>query len=598
MALAEPDMEIPTSVGPLRLTGEEHGLVRRLLAGEATLDEGQRLYHSTTSRGLPFPMEWEVHVLKAALAEFPDREDLVERLAHVEVSLSRGSGAGAAAMDRENWTRAWASFASTSLAGLAYEELQRRRVRCFSDACTLLAGPHFTALPLDRRVATILALRDTLMAVPSQDLTIVAELGLRQFRALLEDEALTEPQAMSLYDALHGMYFAGVSDVADLRRFDVIVPAFEQFLVGRLGEHVDDSPVALSAQPRTIGYLLHTAHFERGNAVSPLIVSLADMHARMPDRRVILYLVEYIGSDFLEEVEGQAFSVRSFPQGRDYGRLREIAAAIREDGVDVLVTEQNRAIAATLFVRRVAPVQMWIDTGFPFWSLASLDWTLSPSAERPARPGARRHPLAWRQHAATLRREVGAEELASARGAFPDDAFVLGVFVRLVKLSEPFLDLLARLLASEPSFHVLVAGTGDPSRVMAFLGERDHARRVVFMNHNVDLDAYAQVVDVMCDTFPFIGGNACREVAAHGTPVVSMLGTPWDAVLREDRSPDLLAADAAAYIEAVRRLRRDEAFMSRQRKIAIELFRRQTDPARMLEDVEAGISAAVAARRN
>jgi hypothetical protein len=63
------------------------------------------------------------------------------------------------------------------------------------------------------------------------------------------------------------------------------------------------------------------------------------------------------------------------------------------------------------------------------------------------------------------------------------------------------------------------------------------------LHENVDLNVYGKVINVMCDTFPFIGGYACREIAAQGTPVISMLGTRWDDLLREERSPELLAND-------------------------------------------------------
>src|SRR6266851_3215933 len=160
---------IQTSKGLIDLTAEEHALLARVLSGSASMAEGQHLYQSTSARGLPFPMEWEVHVLRATVAELRTREDLIQRLG------------------------------------------------------------------VERRAATILALHDTLMSAPSPDLVLVADLGLRQFRRMLDDPALTDAQAMGVYDALHSLYFAGVTDVLDLRRFDAIVPPFENWLSKRCG---------------------------------------------------------------------------------------------------------------------------------------------------------------------------------------------------------------------------------------------------------------------------------------------------------------------------------------------------------------------------
>ncbi len=185
-------------------------------------------------------------------------------------------------------------------------------------------------------------------------------------------------------------------------------------------------------------------------------------------------------------------------------------------------------------------------------------------------------------------------EIERIRSSFPADAFVLGIFSRLIKLNEHVLDLLASLLKTEPKFQLLIVGTGDPSRVKEFVAFPAHAGRIKFINENVDLRIYGDVVDVMCDTFPFIGGHACREVGARGTPVVSMLGTPWDAVLHEERNPDLLAIDQNHYIELVKRLFGDRSFRDRQRKISVEVFADRSDPPRTIAEVEAGIDGAAA----
>lgn len=59
-----------------QLTSEELGLRDRLLAGNATRDEGSRLYSSMTGRGLAFPLAWEELVVGLCLEAEPDRPDL------------------------------------------------------------------------------------------------------------------------------------------------------------------------------------------------------------------------------------------------------------------------------------------------------------------------------------------------------------------------------------------------------------------------------------------------------------------------------------------------------------------------------------------
>lgn len=586
-----------TSSGAINLTAEEHSLLAKVLAGSASMDEGQRLYSSVIGRGLPFPLEWEIQVLRSALSELPNRDDLIKRLAEVETALSHPSYAEI--VERSTWERSWVRFSGTSLIGLHdANELARVRSQCFADACTLLSSPHFATLGADRRTATILALHDTLMSAPSPDLVPIAELGIRQFRQMLREPGLTMPQAMGIFDALHSMYFSGVSDVVDLRRFDYIVPHFEEWL-SKQSVPASPSSCSLSNEaPLTIAYLLHTAHFDRGNAVSPLIVLLANTHAKAPNRRVLLYLVQYVGSDFQAQIGESDFTLRVFPQGRSYERMDEIAAAMRADHVDVVITEQNRAIAAALFARRVAPLQMWLDTGFPFWNLKSLDWTFSPNITGAPDSILRRSGLYCHQPSSVIKSDISDSEIDRIRSSFPAGSFVLGVFVRLIKLNERVFDLLEKLLAIEPAFQLLIVGTGDPSHVKNFIAQSANANRIKFLNENVDLHVYGRVVDVMCDTFPFIGGHACREVGAQGTPVVSMLGTAWDTVLQEERNPDLLARDPEGYIDLVRRLFNDGDFRKRQRRVAFEVFADRADSERTIADLEAGINAAAKLLRN
>lgn len=583
---------VSTSQGSLDLTTEEHSLLEKLLSGAANGEDILRLYSHLSARGLPFPPEWEVRALRVTLSELPQRDDLAKRLVEVEAALARHSAIEV--IDRSTWERAWARFSATSLIG-TYDanELQAVRARCFSDACTLLANPYFRALPAGRRAATIIALHDTLMSAPSPDLVPVAELGLRQFRKMLEDPELSVPQAMGVFDALHSMYFAGVSDVLDLRRFDYVVPQFEAWLKAK--HAIQKSPKRIKeGGTLTVAYLLHTAHFDRGNAVSPLIVLLAGIHAKAPNRRVFLYLVQYVAPGFQEKVENLGFEVRNFSQGRDYERMEEIAKSLRDDGVDVVITEQNRAVATALYAQRVAPLQMWLDTGFPFWRLKSLDWTFSPNMDGLPDSQRRISGLFCHQPSSVMQRETDLLEVERVRKSFPPGSFVIGVFVRLIKINENVFDLLNRLLAAQPAFCLFIAGTGDAAHVKSLISGSAHRERIMFLNENVDLQVYGKAIDVMCDTFPFIGGHACREVGAQGTPVVSMLGTAWDTVLREERNPELLAGDTESYMAIVMRLFEDPEFREQQRSIALRIFANRADPERTTSDLEAGIDAAKA----
>jgi glycosyltransferase involved in cell wall biosynthesis len=558
----------------------------QVLVGKASLADCGRLYDLVTARGGAFPPAWEARTLHMLLATHPERDDMRRRLLLVErmgpnAPIDRVTMQGA--LDRLGQ----AVLINHTDSGAR----ERQHDRALGDAAAILSSPEFNSLSVGERVEAFRVVTDTLMSDPSPDWFPVIELGMRQFCNLLTVPELTEAQACRIYDGLHGLSFSAATDVADLRRFDALcAPAFETWLE----KHVTRRPPRTlhTDGALTIAYFLHTAHFDRGNAVSPLIASLARAHATRPDRRILLYAVQWLGPKFAEQFDAHGVTVRTFPQDFRYDCLEAIADALAADAVDAVVTDQNRSIAAALFVRRVAPLQLWVDTGFPFWRLRALDWTLLPSKDATSTIGIdseRCSPLQWRRHSFDERTPADPAKVAEARDHFPPGRCVLGVFARLAKLSDAFLDLMANALARDPAYHLLIVGNGDPGAVVRFMARPGLAERVTFINEMVDLGVYGAAIDIMCDTFPFVGGNACRDVAACGTPVVSMLGTAWDRVLHEDRNADLLARSPSTYLDILDRLRVDPTFRAHQREITLKRMTSLDSTTEMIDDVESGI---------
>lgn len=585
------DVTIQTSVGPIALTRAEHLQLLKVLASETSADDGQALYASLSERNSLFPPEWEIRIVRATARVYPHRDDILARLAELE-ELIPSESTWSDLTYRLAFHKTWSRFSRADLSAEGSEADRRMwRRRAVDDACAILSSSVFAEQQLSRRVEILVGLHNTLMSVPSPDLPSVAEVGIRRFREMLGDPQLVERQACAVFDCLHALYFSGISDTQELRRFDSLVPDFEAWLEARHGRHVRPPATYLGDGPTTIAYLFHTAHFERGNAVNPVILSLVEKHAERSDRRIILYLVQHVASDFVDRVTERGVAVRTFEQATRYDRIDEIADALRADSVDVVVTEQNRSIAASLFVRRVATRQLWIDMGFPFWSLRALDWTLSPVARHDALEPGRTSPIVLRQNAETLEAAVDEHAVRAVRDEFGGDVFLLGVFVRLAKLDSAYFDFLERLLVADSRFRLLIAGPGDQSLVDDFLSRPTITGRVKFVPGLVDLNVYGSAVDVMCDTFPFIGGLACRDVTAQGTPVLAKLGTNWDVVLRADRNPDLLASSEQEYIELALQLANDSAFRAKQRGVALEKAREFSRSELMVDDVEAAIVA-------
>lgn len=590
VAVAERKFE--TSLGPIYLTTQEEAMLDQIRAARASAGEALTLYTAITARGQPFPPEWEELVLRATIREMPERDDLISRLAWLSETTAPDDGLDATTRERVAFERNVARFSQCTDLNHPDASVRRSaRAHAFEAAASMLACAIFSVLPTQRRSDVIAAIHDTMMSAPSDDLFVLAELGVRRFAELLDAPDLTLAAACRAYDGLHSLAFAGTSNVQDLGRFDRIARPLEDWL-RRHHASAAARPMPAPGKPLTIAYLLHTAHFDRGNAVSPLVVSLAEGHGKRADRRILLYATQFVREGFVDAMAARGVTVRSFPQDHRYDRIEDIARSLSEDDVDVVITEQNRAVATALFAWRVAPLQIWLDTGFPFWNLETLDWTLSPAASRGADRPVRTSPIVWGQASDTLGQAADPESIAQLRSTFPEGSFVLGVFVRLVKLDAAYLDVLRRILLTDRQFHLVIAGPGDPDEIEAFVADPALAGRVTFHAGLVDLDVYGSAIDVMCDTFPFIGGNACRQVSARGTPVIARLGTPWDPMLEAERNPDLLARDNEGFIALAIRMKDDDGFRAHQRNVTRERAKASADPEPMVNDVEDAISEA------
>lgn len=500
---------------------------------------------------------------------------------------------------REFLAETIARFRARSLIGLESSEMQQREYsHAFQDAMLILSSEAFGDLPLELQVETIAVIRAMVMSVILRESVAIADAIARHYPRMLQHSEMTEPLACLVYDCLYALYFAGARNVSEMRAFDSeCVAPFEAWLKARL----PSAPrPPLPKNPRHICYFLHTGHFQKGNAVSPIIASLARAHAARPDRRIFLYAVQYVFDDLARAFEGSGVVVRTFPQDTGYNRIEEIATQMRRDRIDVAVSDLNAAVGAALFMRRVAPLQMWTVMGYPYWSLRELDWTLLIGMDHQQGFGIRRDRFSYlrvRQEAATLEQDCDPRALEQARASLPQGAFVFAVFSRLIKISGQLLDAAARLLEAETRAHLLIAGTGDPRLIFDFLERPELRGRVTFLHRNVDLNVYGRVVEAMLDTFPFHGGNSFREVVVHGKPVLAVLTPDWERLLRDERDPALLARDLDEFVAIALRLVRDPAFYAERSAEAIRLTQRIVDTTVMVDDVEEGIARAAAQRR-
>jgi len=310
-----------------------------------------------------------------------------------------------------------------------------------------------------------------------------------------------------------------------------------------------------------------------------------------------MYCVGWSSPDFVEGFDGTGVTVRDFPQGHTYHGLDGIVNAIRADEIEVLITDTGTAVPTYVFSRRAAPVQMWIDMGYPFWSIGELDWVLLPGKDHQNHFGIRSDrwsKVRLRQHLQTVVRPVAEAQVIEARAVVPVGGFVMACFTRLIKVTPEYTRVVRRLLREILGARFVLVGGGASHEANLLASDPEFRGRVTLVEVMVDLNVYARVVDVFLDTFPFVGGLAAREIAASGVPVVSMAAGEWEVWVSEERDPVLCARTEDEYCAIVARLARDVEFRDACRERSRELGNRYVDIDDMMGMIEDGIAKAIA----
>lgn len=463
-------------------------------------------------------------------------------------------------------------------------------------AIEAITSSSFYQADVDQKTQTLITIAWKLAFLRSSSFRSIAILAINQFSDILDNDKIKFHHSMELYNALYTFLWTSADDITSLEPFSSLSIKFQKWLKKQLKTSSSEFDRNLKfSKNLNIAYLLHSAEYTPTNAITPLIISLAEKHEDMADRKIFVYLIHHGSNNFIEKISSKNFIVRPFFQPK-YDRLDEIAEKMKEDKIDIIITDQNRSVATALFTQRVASVQIFLDVGFPYWNIENIDWTLSPTLIE-GNPD-KRSTLTCAQSLESLKINANIQESEKIRAPYPNKAFILGIFTRLIKITASFLNLMERILGEDSRFFLIIVGGGSPDPIHDFLSQSKHKERITFLNQNVDLAIYGKAIDVMCDTFPFVGGVACREIGAQGTPVVSMLGTPWDPLLQAERSQDLLAQTEEEYVQILKRLLNDVDFFKRQCQVAHELVSLHTDVSNTVKQVESAIQAAITQRSN
>lgn len=454
----------------------------------------------------------------------------------------------------------------------------------------ILLNKVFNKLPPDQKADIIVSICNTLMSGLPVESAQIADYIALHYQRMLNDRHCKNTAAMKVFDCLYALYFSSAINLSDMKCFDdKCVKNYEWYLINKL--KISEQKLHVNADKDIINlcYFVHCAHFEKGNAVSPLIASLAKAHSKMSERNIFIYCVQWISDEFKEYFSGCNITIRNFKQNSNYDKLDEIITQAKKDELDVIISDLNSAIATYIFTVRAAPVQMWIDMGYPYWSIQNLDWAFIPGKDYQPVFGIPKDRFSYiniKQDESTLRKKSDASSLYKVKKQFPENAFIYATFNRLIKITPFFLEVVRRLLFDNESAHMLIVGKGDPRLIYDFIEKEKLLHRITVINNNVDLNVYGRVIHVFLDTFPFIAGLAAREVGILGKPVVSMRTQDWERFLDLERSPELLVDSIDDYVNIANRLYRDNIFYAHQAELSSTLISKTCDVGETVRNIE------------
>lgn len=319
-------------------------------------------------------------------------------------------------------------------------------------------------------------------------------------------------------------------------------------------------------KPLRIGYLSPRFHEA---SVASLIAPVLERHG--PDcGEVYCYAEQTIDDAVTQRIRAACRGWRNTVGLSD----EELASAIRDDGIDILVDLAGHTPGHRLPVlaHRPAPVQgTWLDY-FNTTGLDAVDFLLSDLEHSPLDDQQR---FAERLVLLPVLRYCW-EPPAYAPPARPPPTLagrpvVFGAFCRLAKLSRETLDAWCAILSSAPGSRLFVkstalAGAAERRHLAARFAERGiDPGRLDLRGPSGHADMLAQYneVDIALDTFPYNGGLTTFEALWMGRPVIaldgaSLISRQSRAILAAAGLRELVARDVAGYVELATQLARDK----------------------------------------
>jgi len=336
------------------------------------------------------------------------------------------------------------------------------------------------------------------------------------------------------------------------------------------------------AEPGRVGYLAQFISAGAGNAIATANgVVLRALAQRPKAPPPILYAWMFHDEATLAELTQAGVEVRAITGNSPAERIGKLDALIRADRPEILMSDMNSSIPATIYEQRLAPVQVFYQFDMPFWPLQELDWVFHVwdfDAQLVGFAPERMTCLTIPYDLAPFAGPADPEALAAERALLPRGRLI-GSYGRLAKITPALLEAVAAAIRDVPDVSVVLGGSGDPRPLRAAIAHLSEPERFQVHDRFIQGHLWGHLLDVFLDSFPQPGGASCLEVIAKGKPVVSLVTPDAPNLARLERVAMLTARDPSGYAAVLRRLLREPAFLEKARAETRRLAARYPKPA-------------------
>jgi hypothetical protein len=200
-------------------------------------------------------------------------------------------------------------------------------------------------------------------------------------------------------------------------------------------------------------------------------------------------------------------------------KSERLRAQIIADGIDIMVSSNNREQFNYLLGTRTAPVQI-------YWCHGNFAYDVHGIDHRTCHWKEESHPEYALNFVGLLNMylapAVDKSKLIPVRSRWSKDTVILGSIGRLVKVNSPeYLRVVCDIMKECENTVYLVCGVGGYEEILEYIngeGLRDR----FFFEGMVDPHLYGNVIDIFLGTFPYSSGTASREFRAKGRPVIGL----------------------------------------------------------------------------